>query len=69
MNAWDMTLYAVKHKDWDGKIEYWNFFADCWVTPGEFNADCMTSAWAAEDFAKGNGGEVIKLKVDVKEVE
>lgn len=26
MNAWDMTLYVVKHKDWDGKIGYWNFF-------------------------------------------
>lgn len=69
MSTWDMTLYAVKHKDWDGKIEYWNFFADCWVTPGEFNADCMTSAWAAEDFAKGNGGEIVKLKVDVTEID
>ena len=57
------------HKDWDGKVEYWNFFADCWVTPGAFNADCMTSSWTAEDFVKGNGGEVVKLKVSAAEVE
>jgi len=64
-----MIFYAVKHKDWDGTIEYWNFFSDRWVTSRYFNADCMTSAWVAEEFIKGNGGEIIKLKVDVNEIE
>lgn len=68
MNEWNMTLYAVKHITWDNKVEYWNFFADYWVTSAEFNYDCITSMWTAEEFLDDNEGELVKMKIDVCEV-
>lgn len=67
MNIWNMRVYTVRHKRWNGEIEYWNFFLDCWVTTKEFCLDCTTNDWiAAENFVKDNGGEVVKLRVRVR---
>ena len=61
-----LNMYAVR-RNRNGEIEYWNFFIDCWVSPEEFDLNCITSENVAEYFIKGNNGEVVKLKINVTE--
>lgn len=67
MDILNVKAYAVRRIR-NGKIEYWHFFIDCWVSPEEFDLNCITSEFVATNFVKkGNGGEVVKLKINVKE--
>lgn len=62
----NLNMYAIVRKNKNGKIEYRNFFINRWVSPDEFNLNCITIARIAEDFAKCNR-EVVKLKINVTE--
>lgn len=62
-----LDMYATVRRNWNGEIEYRNFLTDCWVSSEEFDLNCTTNTWVAESFVNGNGGEVVKLKINVTE--
>lgn len=57
--------YAVKRIDWDRTAQYWDFYSNAWVM--ECYPSCLVEQYIAENFCNLNGGETVKVKVQIEE--
>ena len=68
MDKWTIERYAVRHLNWEHKVEYWNFFLDEWVSPENVNDDCVTTHSAASCVhSEYYGSENVEMKITIEE--